>query len=184
MKPYSITSHSQESQILDGKKFKQRANSLLSPSLPRALQNERAHPPTSHEMAEIQPLLLYIGPPENDRSAPTLGVKHKPSQGHFGQHMKFTIGRPCIHQAFASSQCKHLDHAACRPLRSFPTHLDPISVTLNFRHQLCGSTGEPNGFVEKPPQTPQTTHDLHAKLQATSLSLPPHGPPTRSCLIP
>ena len=26
--------------------------------------------------------------------------------------------------------------------------------------------------------------DLHAKLQATSLSLPPHGPPTRSCLVP
>ena len=25
--------------------------------------------------------------------------------------------------------------------------------------------------------------DLHAKLQATSLSLPPHGPLTRSCLV-
>ena len=30
----------------------------------------------------------------------------------------------------------------------------------------------------------QTTLDLHAKLQATSLSLPPHRPPTRACLVP
>jgi hypothetical protein len=30
--------------------------------------------------------------------------------------MKFSIGRPRIHRAFASSQRKHLDHAACRPL--------------------------------------------------------------------
>ena len=26
--------------------------------------------------------------------------------------------------------------------------------------------------------------DLHAKLQATSLSLPPHEPPTQACLVP
>ena len=72
--PYPVTSHSQESQILDGKKLKQRATPLLSPFLPRAPKNERALPPLAEEMAEIQPLFLYIGPPENDRSAPTLGV--------------------------------------------------------------------------------------------------------------
>jgi hypothetical protein len=48
--------------------------SLLSPSLPRTLQNERALPPLAKETAEIQPLLLYIGPSEYDRSAPTLGL--------------------------------------------------------------------------------------------------------------
>jgi hypothetical protein len=42
--------------------------------------------------------------------------------------MKFSFGRPCIHRAFASSQRKHLDHAACRPLRSFSTRSDPVSA--------------------------------------------------------
>jgi hypothetical protein len=37
----------------------------------------------SKEMTEIQPLLLYIGPPENDRSPPTLGVTSQALTGSF-----------------------------------------------------------------------------------------------------
>jgi hypothetical protein len=48
---------------LDGQNLKQRATSLLSLSIPKAPQNERALPPLAKELAEIQPL-LYIGPPE------------------------------------------------------------------------------------------------------------------------
>jgi hypothetical protein len=61
--PYLVTSHSQESLILDGKKLKQRATHTSLPLSQRAPQNEKAFPPLAKELAEIQ-TLLYIGPPE------------------------------------------------------------------------------------------------------------------------
>jgi hypothetical protein len=58
--------------------------------------------------------------------------------------MKFSIGRPRIHRAFASSQRKHLDHAACRQLRSFSACPDPVSA----RGFVVTASGL--GFVAQP----------------------------------
>ena len=50
------------------------------------------------EMAEIQPLLLYIGPLENDRSAHTLGVTTQALTGAFWSthevHHRMTVHPP------------------------------------------------------------------------------------------
>jgi hypothetical protein len=73
--------------------------------------------------------------------------------------MKFTIGRPRIHQAFTSSRRKHLDHAKCRPPRSFPTHPDIISDTQTEKPSS-------DGFVAKPPRPAYTARPHHAKRRA------------------
>jgi hypothetical protein len=61
--------------------------------------------------------------------------------------MKFSIGRPSIHRAFASSQHKHLDHVACRPLRSFSARLDPVSALRASGLGFVGEPSNPDGFV-------------------------------------
>jgi hypothetical protein len=61
--------------------------------------------------------------------------------------MKFSIGRPRIHRAFASSQCKHLNHAACRSLRSFSEHPDPVSACRASGLGFVAQPSNPDGFV-------------------------------------
>jgi hypothetical protein len=51
----------------------------LSPSLPTSPQNETTLSPTKPKRW----LLLYPGPTENDRSAPTLGVTTQALRGAF-----------------------------------------------------------------------------------------------------
>jgi hypothetical protein len=70
-----------------------------------------------------------------------------PSQGHFGQHMKFSIGRLRIHRAFASSQRKHLDHVTCRPLQSFSTRSDPVSARRASGLGFLAKLSNPDGFM-------------------------------------
>jgi hypothetical protein len=61
--------------------------------------------------------------------------------------MKFSIGRPRIHRAFVSYQRNHLDHAACRPLRSFSTRQDPISACRASGLGVVAQPSNPDGFV-------------------------------------
>jgi hypothetical protein len=98
-------------------------------------------------LLKISPLLLYIGPPEKTKVLAHQELQLKPSQGHYGQHMKFYIGQSRIHRDFASSQRKHLDHAACRPLRSFSTHPDPVSARRAFGFGFVAQSSNPDGFV-------------------------------------
>jgi hypothetical protein len=61
--------------------------------------------------------------------------------------MKFSIGRPCIHRVFASSQRKHLDHATCCPLLSFSAHLDPVSARRASSLGFVAQPSNTDGFV-------------------------------------
>jgi hypothetical protein len=61
--------------------------------------------------------------------------------------MKFSIGRPRIHRAFASSQRKHLDHVTCRPLRSFSARPDPISARRASGLGFVAQPSNPDGFL-------------------------------------
>jgi hypothetical protein len=61
--------------------------------------------------------------------------------------MKFSIGRPRIHRAFASSQRKHLDHAVCRPLQSFLARPDPVSARRASGLGFVAQPSNPDGFV-------------------------------------
>jgi hypothetical protein len=61
--------------------------------------------------------------------------------------MKFSTGQPCIHQAFTSSQHKHLDHAACRPLWSFSARTDPIYARRASGLGFVSQPSNPDGFV-------------------------------------
>jgi hypothetical protein len=61
--------------------------------------------------------------------------------------MKFSIGRPCIHRAFAPFRHKHLDHAICRPLRSFSVRLDPVSACRASCIGFVAQPSNPDGFV-------------------------------------
>jgi hypothetical protein len=61
--------------------------------------------------------------------------------------MKFSIRRTCIHQAFASSRRKHLDHATCRPLRSFSTRPDPVSSRRAWGLGFVAQPRNPDIFV-------------------------------------
>jgi hypothetical protein len=73
--------------------------------------------------------------------------------------MKFSIGQSCIHRAFASSQCKHLDHAACSPLRSFSARLDPVSARRASELGFVAQPSNPDGFakiVENPAYEPKS----------------------------
>jgi hypothetical protein len=92
------------------------------------------HSLLAQEVAENSAPPPIYRPSGKDRSAPTLGVQHKPPQGHFGQHMKFTIGRPRIHQAFTSSRCKHLRVSPASKLPDAPgyrlCHARPLGSVL------------------------------------------------------
>jgi hypothetical protein len=80
-------------------------------------------------------------------SSPTLGVTTQALTGHFGQHMKFSVERPRIDWAFASSQRKHLDHATCHPLRSFPARPDPVSARRASGLGFVAQPSNLDGFV-------------------------------------
>jgi hypothetical protein len=67
------------------------SSQLLSQTSPK--MKEHSHL-LAKELAKIQPLLLYIGLLEMTKVPLHFELQHKPSQGHFGQHMKFSIGRP------------------------------------------------------------------------------------------
>jgi hypothetical protein len=102
-----------------------------------------------------------------------------PSQGHFGQHMKFSIGRSCIHRAFTSSQRKNLDHATCRLLRSFST-LHPISTRRASSLGFVAQPSNPDGFMvnrRKPRECSlhaNPTHDLAATSYRLDLCFEAH----------
>jgi hypothetical protein len=61
--------------------------------------------------------------------------------------MKFSIGRSRIHRVFVSSQCKHLDHAACRLLRSLSARPDPVSTCRASGLGFVAQPSNPDGFV-------------------------------------
>jgi hypothetical protein len=61
--------------------------------------------------------------------------------------MKFSIGWPRIHRAFASSQRKLLDHATCHPLRSFSACPDPISTRRASSLGFVAQLSNPDSFV-------------------------------------
>jgi hypothetical protein len=59
----------------------------------------------------------------------------------------FSIGQSRIHRAFASSQRKHLDHAACRPLRSFSARTNPVSARRASGLGFVAQPSNPDSFV-------------------------------------
>ena len=90
--------------------------------------------------------------------------------------------------------------ATCPPLRTFSTSTAATGQTgAPHRSDRSGAVVDPpilrtwlsaqprnlQWFFGEPLVKPHRRRlDLHAKLQATSLSLLLHGPPTRSCLVP
>jgi hypothetical protein len=95
---------------------------------------------------KIQPPPIFR-PSEKDRSTPTLGVTTQALTGAVWSTHEVSIGRSRIHQAFASSQHKHLDHVACRPLRSFSTRPDPVSARRASGLSFVAQPSNPDGFV-------------------------------------
>jgi hypothetical protein len=61
--------------------------------------------------------------------------------------MKFSIRWPRIHRAFASSQRKHLDHAACRPHWSFSVCPDHVSARRASGLGFVSQPSNPYDFV-------------------------------------
>jgi hypothetical protein len=133
---------------------------LLSQEHPKMKEHSHLQ---AKELDDIQPLLLYISTPEMTEVSLHEELQHKPSQGHFCHHMKFSIGRSRIHRTFASSRCKHLDHAMCHSLRSFSARPDLVSARRASGHgfvaQPCNAR-----FCGEPPQTPQTRCSVYAKI--------------------
>jgi hypothetical protein len=78
--------------------------------------------------------------------------------------MKFSIGRPSIHWAFASSQHKHLDHAMCRLLRSFSVSSDPVSTRRASGLGFVAQPSNPDRFV--------VNHRKPCRLGAASRTIP------------
>jgi hypothetical protein len=73
--------------------------------------------------------------------------------------MKFTIGRSRFHRAFTSSQCKHLDHVACRPLRTSRRARIPSPPAEPSVLALWSNQGT-RRFSGEPPQTPHASFYL------------------------
>jgi hypothetical protein len=96
---------------------------------------------------KIQPPPPIYRPSGKDRSTPTLGVTTQALTGAFWSTHEFSIGRPRIHRAFTSSQRKHLDHATCRPLRSFLVRPDSISARRASDLGFVAQPSNPDSFA-------------------------------------
>jgi hypothetical protein len=81
--PYPVTSHSQESQILDGKKLKQRATRSSHPLSPKHSKMKEHSTYKTNSWLKIQPPPPLYRPSGKDRSTPTLGVATQALTGAF-----------------------------------------------------------------------------------------------------
>ena len=86
---------------------------------------------------------IYRALRTNDRSAPTLGVTTQAHAGAFWSTHEVLL-RLGTHPSGVASLRRNLrDHAACPPLRSFPTR---TTATPGPRTWLSGATKEPQQF--------------------------------------
>jgi hypothetical protein len=133
--PCWITSHSKNHKSRMAKSSNKEPLTPLSLS-PKALQNERAPHLLSQRVGWKRLKYPY-----------TRSYNSSPHRGILVTHMKFSIGRSRIHRAFASYQRTYLDHAACRPLRSFSARPDPVSACRAFGLGFVAQPSNPDSFV-------------------------------------
>jgi hypothetical protein len=109
--------------------------------------NERALQPQDKELAKIHPLLLYIGSPDNDQSAYTLGVTTQALIGAFWsthEVLHWMVMHPpglCVLPTQAPQSC----HGS--PASKLLDALGSRLRTPSLPSWLYGATMEPNSFV-------------------------------------
>lgn len=155
---------------------------FLSPRAPKMQQY--SHPYSQRDSFPNMPLLLYIEP------------SNKRSMWPYTRNYKSSAHKGIMVNTSLSSSNRHASIGPCLRLTQ-----DPRSHCVSFASKLLDVPGsrlhcaEPSGSVlwlyqetqqlyGKPSKTMRTRRDIHAKLQATSLSILTPGQSTHTCIVP